>query len=131
MKLIFLFTLLAFNHAKAQNADPAGKTYKAQTGAACKEMTGGGCMIYTYCVLKFKKDSVQVSYPVKAACTPGEREKTYEHMYDHLVKTYTWNASGETLQINGFSEYGTLIMKNARLAWNEKLEFTEVTGIDP
>jgi hypothetical protein len=110
--------------------DPTGKKYKSLVGETCKEMTNGGCMIYTYRILHFKTDSVVVSYQVIAQCAPKEIENNYNHMYDNLSKTYSWTNNNDTLFINGMDDYGKLIIQNSKLIGEDnsskrKIEFSE------
>ena len=70
---------------------PVGKTYKALVNETCKSMTDGGCMIYTYQVLKFEQDSVKVSYQAIASCSPKEMEDNYKEMYKNQIKKYKWH----------------------------------------
>jgi len=115
--LIFLLSIIGIN---VQN-DLTGKNFKALVGETCKYMTDGGCMIYTYRFLNFKKDSVVVSYEVIASCTPKERESNYNHMYDNLTKTYKWSANSNTITIIGLDEYGKLTLQNSKLIGEDKL----------
>lgn len=115
--LIYLQTLIGVN---VQN-DPTGKHFKALVSETCKQMKDGGCMIYTYRLLHFKTDSVVVSYQVIASCSPKERENNYKHMYDNLTKTYKWSGNNDTITINGFDDYGKLIIQNSKLLGEDKL----------
>lgn len=124
--LIFILSMLGF---KVQN-DLAGKNFKALVGETCKEMTDGGCMIYTYRLLNFKTDSVVVSYQVIAYCSPKEIENNYAHLYENLTKTYEWTTSNDTITINGLDDYGTLTLQNSNLIGEDKstkrkVEFSE------
>ena len=110
--------------------DLIGKSYKALVGESCKEMTNGGCMIYTYRILNFKTDSVVVSYQVMAYCSPKEIENNYAHLYDNLTKTYKWTVSNDTITINGLDDYGKLTLQNSNLigvdkSTKRKIEFSE------
>lgn len=110
--------------------DLTGKSYKALVGESCKDMTNGGCMIYTYRILNFKTDSVVVSYQVMAYCSPKEIENNYAHLYDNLTKTYKWTASNDTITINGLDDYGKLTLQNSSLIGEDKstkrkIEFSE------
>ena len=105
--------------------DPIGKTYSAKIGETCKVMTDGGCMIYTYQILNFKKDSVVVSYRVIADCTSKEKEKGYENMYNELTKTYKWTLKDKMIHIAGLDDYGTLTIQDLKLIGKSKIEFIE------
>jgi hypothetical protein len=110
----------------------AGKTYVAEIGATCKDMTDGGCMIFTYRILEFKQDSVTISYRVKASCTPKERENGYEHMYDNLTKIYKWKINKDILIIENCKEFGKLKIQKSKLIgqdddWMTAIEFIKQT----
>jgi hypothetical protein len=114
--LAFVPSLLSITN---QN-NPAGKNFKALLGQSCREMTDGGCMIYTYRILNFKSDSVEVSYQVMAYCSPNERQNNYNHTNDHLIKTYKWSVCKDSLSIHGLDDYGTLIFQNSTLIGEDK-----------
>ncbi|MES2592819.1 MAG: hypothetical protein V4608_13125 [Bacteroidota bacterium] len=119
--LLLIFHMI---DGKTQN-DIIGKTFKAKEGATCKEFNDGGCMIYTYLLLNFNKDSVVVSYKVVANCSPKEREYGYTHMYDRLTKTYKWTMSNNIVDIEGFIEHGKLTLTDSKLI-SKKNVFIEV-----
>lgn len=128
--LIQLFVLPSIDFS-VHSAQQPGKKYKALLSEACKLMTDGGCMIYTYRVLKFSQDSVTVSYEVDAKCTPQEREKNYNNQLKNAVKNYKWGTRNNLLLIEGFDEYGELIFQNATITGFDKsscrsIEFREV-----
>lgn len=127
--LIFLGFVQSMLGVKIKN-DLTGKCYKALVGESCREMTNGGCMIYTYRILNFKTDSVVVSYRVTAYCLPKEKENNYAHSNDNLTKTYKWTASTDTITIHGLDDYGKLTLQNSNLfgedKWTKrKIEFSE------
>jgi hypothetical protein len=115
--LVFVLSMLGL---KVQN-DLTGKNFKALVGETCKDMTDGGCMIYTYRILNFKTDSVVVSYQVMAYCSPKERENNYSNIYDNFIKTYSWSVNSDTLTINGLDDYGKLTIQNSKLVGEDKL----------
>ena len=124
--LAFVQSILGIN---IQNA-PTGKNFKALVNESCKELTDGGCMVYTYRILNFKTDSVVVSYQVMAYCSPKERENNFSNIYDNFTKTYSWSVSKDTLTINGLDDYGKLIFQNSKLIGGDKstkrkIEFSE------
>jgi hypothetical protein len=127
IKLITILIVLApyLKEAHVKN-DPTGKNYKAIIGETCKDMTDGGCMIYTYQNLNFSKDSVVVSYQVIANCSPKERESNYNHMYDNQTKTYKWNMIDKTIKIEGFDSFSKLTFQDSKLISENKVEFNEV-----
>ena len=93
--------------------NPKGKTYISLIGEFCKEKTNGGCWIQTYCILTFSKDSVKVSYSLKANCATKEEEFNYEHLYDKEIwKSYEWKIQNDTLTIENFEKFGVLIFSN-------------------
>ena len=61
-KLIHTAALVLLSYIADAQINFIGKIYKAQISASCKLMNDGGCIIYTYRVLTFSKDSVLVSY---------------------------------------------------------------------
>lgn len=96
-----------FISVQAQNI--AGKWYKAEITASCKEMVNGGCMIYTYRILRFTPDSVFISYAIEANCSPKEREAMYEEQSaNHPIQKYTWQFVEGFVDIKGFDDYGKL-----------------------
>jgi hypothetical protein len=109
---------------------PVGRTYKALVGETCKEMTDGGCMIYTYQVLNFGHDSVTVSYQAIPSCSPKEREENYKEMYKNQIKKYKWTVQNDTLAIEGFDIYGKFFFQDSVLIGrdkykNQNIEFLE------
>lgn len=134
--LIQLVVLPSINFS-VHSTQQTGKKYKALLSESCKLMTDGGCMIYTYRVLNFNKDSVTVSYEVEAKCTPQDREKNYINQLRNAVKSYKWSNRNNLLLIEGFDEYGELIFQNTTITGRDKssgrsVEFKEVleAGLD-
>lgn len=123
MKINYILLVLFFFNLKVMNAQlsPKGKSYTAVINSTCKLMEGGGCLINTYCVLKFNKATVQVSYFVEAECTPHSREKNYNQNPSNETKTYDWVASQDTLQIIGFNDYGTFKFFDDKLIAKKKM----------
>lgn len=124
--------LLPFLYAPDMKHTPIGKNYRALINETCKEMTDGGCMIYTYQILNFNQDSVAVSYQVTAYCSLKERENNYNRTSDNSVKKYKWSNKNDTLTIEGYDNYGKLAFQNSILMGEDKLtkrsiEFKEVT----
>lgn len=127
--LIFLGFVQSMLGVKIKN-DLTGKCYKALVGESCREMTNGGCMIYTYRILNFKTDSVVVSYQVTAFCLPKEKENNYAHLNVNSTKTYKWTVNSDTITICGLDDYGKLTIQNSTLfgedKWTKrKIEFSE------
>ncbi len=118
------YFLILFLNCVSLQKDLSGKIYKALIAEDCKEMPDGGCMIYTYRILNFKKDSVIVSSRVIAKCTPKEIKYNYS-MNDNPVKTFRWNRKNDTITIEGFNEYGKLIFQNSKLIGENKIVFEE------
>jgi CarboxypepD_reg-like domain len=92
------------NKSSIADTNFIGKTYKAQTGIACKEFKDGGCTIYYYCILKFDKDSVKVSNSIKANCTPSSKNDIYEKQ-NNIYKKYKWHLKKDWFIIDGFEDY--------------------------
>lgn len=130
IKVLFILLLAPFLVQENVENDPTGKNFKALVNESCKEMTDGGCMMYTYRILHFKTDSVTVAYQVIAHCSPKERENNYSNIYDNFTKTYSWSVSKDTLTINGLDDYGKLIFRNSKIIGSDKftkrnIEFSE------
>jgi hypothetical protein len=132
IKLISILAfLIQFLNSGDMRHDPIGKTYKALINETCKEMSDGGCMIYTYQILNFSQDSVAVSYQVIASCSPKERESSYNRMYNNSIKNYKWSANNDSITIEGLNDYGKLQFQNSILIGEDKfkkrnIEFNEV-----
>ncbi len=103
LTLIIIFLLININlFSQTEQNNYSGKFYVAKISASCKKMVNGGCMIYSYCVMKFAKDSVEVSYPTKASCSPSEVEKKYND--NNIIKKYKWIIKSDKLVIKGFED---------------------------
>jgi hypothetical protein len=108
-----LICLLFSLNIQAQ-INPIGKTYTAQIGIACKEFNYGNCTLYTNCILSFEKDSVNISYTQNASCSNKEKE-TYYTKDNYNSKLYSWSIQNNKIQINGFSDYGILLIEKDAL----------------
>lgn len=131
IKVLFILALVPFFEQENVQNNPTGKNFKALVNETCKEMTDGGCMVYTYRILHFKTDSVTVSYQVIAYCSPKERENNYSNIYENFTKKYSWSVSKDTLTIYGLDDYGKLIFHNSKLYGSDKntkrkIEFNEL-----
>lgn len=69
---IIAFLLLSVSGI-AQSNVLANKEYSVVVSESCKSFQDGGCLVSTYNVLKFEKDSVAVNYFTNADCDPIER----------------------------------------------------------
>lgn len=118
-------SLILSNKVLNNSDELMGKTYIAKIREACKEMSTGGCMIYTYEVLKFKKDFVEVFYTTKATCTPKELEKNYEHLFDNVTKTYKWAMHNNVLTIEGLEDFSTLTFTESKLVGSKGVVFSK------
>ena len=83
ISIIFIFFFNASSNGQSQLT---GRMYKAEISASCKEMSDGGCMIYSYCILEFKKNIVTVSYSTKAYCSPEEKEGNYNRNHSEKMQ---------------------------------------------
>jgi hypothetical protein len=110
---------------------PVGKTYKALVNETCKSMTDGGCMIYTYQVLKFEQDSVKVSYQAIASCSPKEMEDNYKEMYKNQIKKYKWTVQNDTLTVEGFDTYGKFLFQDSVLIGRDKFKNQNIEFLEP
>ena len=54
IKLLIILAFVPSMLGITTQNDPTGKNFKALVGQSCREMTDGGCMIYTYRILNFK-----------------------------------------------------------------------------
>ncbi len=122
---------MSFSNAPKEKPELIGKSFKALVGETCKDMIGGGCMIYTYERLTFHQDSVTISYEVDAKCFPEVQEKNYSHLYSDLSKNYNWNSKNDTISIYGFSDFKELIIRDSLLfsldkTQNRNLIFHEI-----
>ena len=129
--LLFLqYSEYAQNLGANNSQGPIGKTYKALVGETCKSMTDGGCMIYTYQVLKFEHDSVKVSYQAVASCSPKEREKNYNEMYKFSFKKYKWTVQNNSLTIEGYDHYGKFLFQDSVLIAKDTLKNKNVEFLE-
>jgi hypothetical protein len=119
------FTILCCTILNAQNS-LVGKTYKALISESCKKTTNGGFMEYTYLFLKFKKDSVLVSYDIRRSNSTKERENRNQN----LSKTYKWTIKEVIITIENFSDYNKLSLQGSRLI-GEKPTETEIFYEEP
>lgn len=103
-KTIVLLTLFLCNFSLNAQLNLTGKFHVAQISASCeKYINGGGCMIYNYCVMKFDKDSVEISYPQVANCSTKENEINYPSN-NKFAKKHKWIIKANKLIINDFKE---------------------------
>ena len=96
-----------------QNAQTTfdGKIYEAEIQIADKIMKNNGhCLIYTYCILTFEKDSVSVSYRREARCSPSHLEANYKNLNETATekKKYLYTATNKTVRIENFQRYDFL-----------------------
>lgn len=77
----FVLTIIAFLLLSisgiAQSNVLENKEYSIVVNESCKSFQDGGCLVSTYNVLKFEKDSVAVNYFTNADCDPIERSSYY------------------------------------------------------
>ena len=88
-----------------------GRIYEAQIQIADKTMENGSCLIYTYCILSFGKDSVSVSYRREAHCNPSYLEANYKNLNEKSVaekKKYLYTATNQMVRIENFQRYDFL-----------------------
>lgn len=127
MKKILTIIILPFCFISCNGQTKlAGKTYVAKIGATCKDGIG---MIYTSRILKFDKNTVTSFYKVTASVSPDLKEG-YEHMYDHLTKTYKWKMKKGVLIFENCKEFGVLNIQNSKIIgqdndWKTAIEFIE------
>lgn len=91
----------------AQNSLLENKEYEVVISESCKSFNDGGCLVTTFHVLKFEKDSVQVNGYSKADCTPSDRNDGYSQKY--VIGKYPYqthkrkNSPNHLVRINGYS----------------------------
>jgi len=107
---ILLLTLFSLDISAIAQNNYAGKYYVTLLSTISKELTNGGCMVYKHCVLKFDKDSVEVSFPTKAVCSPNEFENIYNSI-NNLTTRFKWTVVSEKLVINGFEDFNKYTFK--------------------
>jgi len=108
-----LISLISCENIKKQPFD--GKVYKAELSATCKTFADGGCMTYSYGIVQFEKDTVHISKKRITECTPRERESQLGNSEEQFSISYSWAISNDTITIDGFNDYGQLILVNNQL----------------
>ena len=108
----------------------AGKTYKAEVSASCEKFkNGGGCMIYDYCILDFKKNIVNVSYSTKASCTPKEIENNYKINQSEKMQ-YGYTIKNNIVNIKNFNTYGKLFINQKKLIGRKEMNENEFSKLE-
>jgi hypothetical protein len=125
MIIHLVFTFFFAISIKAQTKI-IGKKYTAQVGASCKELTDGGCMIYSYCHLEFEKDSVLVLHTFKEYCTP----KRDENRNQAAQKTkYRYTFKNNIIIIKNFNSYGKLTLAGKKLIGRIEMNYKEFVAL--
>ena len=114
--VLFVLTLLFCFKLNAQDK-LVGRTYKAQVSKSCNDMVG---MDYTYCVLKFEKDSVLVTYRMRIDYPHNEADYNQNNR-----KKYKWSIKKNIITIKNFSDYGKLIYKGNSLIGRKEMNYKE------
>lgn len=114
MKLVLIISgfFLCSVLGMAQSNVLENKEYSVLVSEACKSYQDGGCLISTFHVLKFEKDSVDVSYYTKADCDFVEKSSS---SYDNAgsIAKYSYqihkkkNSSNYIVRIHGY-RFGSL-----------------------
>ncbi|PXV62695.1 hypothetical protein CLV62_11884 [Dysgonomonas alginatilytica] len=104
---LFLYSILGL----AQNGIPENKEYSIIVSESCKSFKDGGCLVTTYNVLKFEKDSVAVNYYTKADCESAERNSYYNDAgalgkYSYQIQKKK-SSPNHIVRINGY-RFGSL-----------------------
>jgi len=129
LTLIITFLLININlFSQTVQNNYSGKFYVAEISASCEKMVNGGCMIYSYCVMKFDKDSVEVSYPTKASCSPSEVEKNYNNI--NIIKKYKWIIRSDKLDIKGFEDLNKYSFSEKNVDFVKNLYTNNVITLD-
>lgn len=86
-------------------------------------------MIYTYCTLKFDKNTVTVSFNSEADC---KSEKVQKEVEKSSENTYEWYTSNKEIHIKNFTAFQALSFSEGKLVGkkfssdeNNNLEFRE------
>ncbi len=69
-------------------------------------------MIYTYCTLKFDKETVLISFNTEADCNSKKIEKEYEKSSE---KTHEWYRIKSEIHIKDFKEFEELSYADGKL----------------
>ena len=69
------------------------------------------CNKVEYCVLKFSKDSVEVSYPVKSYCNTPEQVKNPATYNKKLTRKYKWEIVNDKLSIPELKDFNPLMFE--------------------
>ncbi|MDR3286867.1 MAG: hypothetical protein LBT27_05450 [Prevotellaceae bacterium] len=91
-----------------------GKTYQAKISESCAKTLDGGYTTYTYCILKFEKNNVRISYKTKTSRTYEEKDKGKEEIRK-------WTVQNNRIIIQDFDDYGTFKIQDAMLV-GEKMQ---------
>ena len=106
MKKLYLFTILITANFFPVNAqDNYSGKYFVETLMVEK---ASPCYKIEYCVLKFSKDSVEVSYPIKTYCNTVELSNKQSIYNVKPTKKYKWKIIKEKLCIPGFENFNLL-----------------------
>lgn len=121
--LLMVFTVnLSFSQSNLN-----GKVFSTLYSTSCKEFSDGGCIIQTYCGLKFDKKTVTVSYSTEAECTPKEKEKLYEK---NTEKIYSWSIENKIIHFNNFDGFGDLHLTDDGSLIGKKFSSDKVDNIE-
>lgn len=101
---IYVFIILSTFNIYLLNAQDkfSGKYYLA---TVMKEKATP-CFDIQYCLLKFLKDSVEVSFPIKTYCINNEQNKDIT-FNEQISKIYKWNLVNNELQIPEFKDFSS------------------------
>ncbi|UPT72199.1 MAG: hypothetical protein M0D53_08155 [Flavobacterium sp. JAD_PAG50586_2] len=121
--LMLLLSFPSFSQKKLK-----GKTFSAlYSTVKTKTEYGGKCMIYTYCSLKFDKNTVTVSFNSEADCKSSQVQKEVEKSSEQTYEWYTVNKQIHIKDFNGFEPLsfsdGKLVGKKLSSDKSNTIEF--------
>ena len=109
MKFILIVITLLFVSVSgiAQTNILEDKEYSMVVSESCKSFNDGGCLVTTYNILKFEKDSVSVKAYTNADCDITERNAFYNNSTPLGKYSYQMHkkkgSSTYFIRINGYS----------------------------
>jgi hypothetical protein len=107
--LMLLFSFPSF----AQKKKLKGKVFSTlYSTATTKTEYGGKCKIYTYCSLKFDKNTVIVSFNSEADCKSKQVQKEVDKSSQ---ETYEWYTVNKEIHIKNFNGFETLSVSDGKL----------------
>jgi hypothetical protein len=94
--------------------------------ATTKTEYGGKCKIYTYCSLKFDKNTVTVSFNSEADCKSKQVQKEVDKSSQ---ETYEWYTVNKEIHIKDFNRFESLSFSDGKLV-GKKLSSDKLNTIE-